>query len=131
MKVDTRNRYTVEERSMILAHMLDLPIDGLASSNVDLKKLLWLKLKVMADDTSDRAQVAATRQRWIVFITLVVAGLATILPQLSDLMAGDVPSGDALLGVVSPVAGFAVALYIVLHPLYAEKNMFEPSVNSG
>jgi hypothetical protein len=131
MKVDERSRYTDEERSLILSHMLDLSIDKLGKNGVDAEKLMWLKLKKMHDDISDRAQVTSTQHRWLAFFALVIAGLSSSLPQIVKLIAGDTTFEDAWSNLISPTVGFAVALYIILHPLHTEKRMFEPSFNTS
>jgi glycine cleavage system aminomethyltransferase T len=130
MRVDTRNRYTEEERAMILSNMMDLPVDRLGAKEIDKEKLVWLKLKKIHDDISDRAQITATQHRWFAFFALILAGLSSSLPQIGDLLSGEASLGEVWSGFLSPAVGFAVALYIVLRPLHIEKKGFEPSLRA-
>jgi nicotinamide riboside transporter PnuC len=111
--------YTEEERKMISEGMLDLPIDKLSEPTVDLKKLTWLKLKVMHNDSSERAQITAKQRRWIAILALVVGGLASFV-STALILKSDASTPVVLLGFVSPVIAFGVAFYLGLHPWYVE-----------
>lgn len=116
--VSNKDRYSEEENSLINSGKLDMNIEEYAKSSALKDQLLWLKLKMIHDDISARAQLAATVQRRAILVSMLVM-FAALVPQLWLIVRTQVTAETWIAAAGLLVAG-CISAYYVLRPWWVK-----------